>query len=45
MPSGSARYAHHDAIYDLTVDTTTMTPEQEAARLDARGVPSYVVCT
>lgn len=37
---GSARYAHHDAIYDLTVDTTLMTPEQEAARikqaLDAR---------
>jgi len=32
---GSARYAHHDAIYDLTVDTTTMTPEQEAARVKA----------
>jgi chloramphenicol 3-O phosphotransferase len=30
---GSARYAHHDAIYDLTIDTTTMTPEQEAVRV------------
>jgi chloramphenicol 3-O phosphotransferase len=30
---GSARYAHHDAIYDLKVDTTLMTPQQEATRI------------
>jgi chloramphenicol 3-O phosphotransferase len=30
---GSARYAHHDAIYDVSIDTTLMAPQQEAVRI------------
>ncbi len=44
---GSARYAHHDAIYDLKIDTTFESPQQAAleikAALDAGLAPGAFV--